>query len=483
MDTLDKGINNDIVPSTNYSAQIKQFENGLLDFIGQYGLPTNQVLVKVSERVKVFNNVEGVMERIDLDQRQRSIYISKFIAAAASGLFDAALNYLWDETIYELRRRVAQYDLDYFYDAAVGSNVDKRKNLKTEEDLVKIDDSSLIKGSYEIGLVSDLGFKHLDRIRYMRNWASAAHPNQNEINGLQLIEMLDTCVVEVITLPLSNIVTEIKQLLANIKTNKINETEAKQIAIFFANLPREKVTTLAEGFFGIYTQTDTISQTRQNVRLLSPHIWKHLEENVKQQFGIKYARFIANNDEEKKIFSRQFLETVNGLSYIPDGIRAAEIQTAIENLLSAHRSNNNNFYTEPTFARQLQRLVGETVRFPKEINNEYVLCLVEVFLTNGNGVVWDAEHTYTTLLEQLDSEQSLIAILSFRSLNISNRLQHSLCQKKFKELIKIMKNKISMPAIKELIENIEKYKVPLDKMKDDSDIKRKIMALEKIIEA
>lgn len=294
--------------------------------------------------------------------------------------------------------------------------------------------------------------------------------------------MLDTCVVEVITLPLSNIVTEIKQFLANIKTNKINEAEAKQIAIFFANLPREKVTTLAEGFFGIYTQIDTISQTRQNVRLLSPHIWKHLEENVKQKFGIKYARFIANNDEEKQVFSRQFLETVNGLSYIPDGIRAAEIQTSIENLLSAHRGTNN-FYTEPTFARQLQRLVGETVRFPKGINNEYVLCLVEVFLTNGNGVVWDAENTYNALLEQLDTEQSLVAILSFRSPSISNRLQHQLCQKKFKELIKSMKNKISMPAIKELIENIEKYRVPLDKMKDDSDIKRKITALGKIIEA
>jgi hypothetical protein len=481
MNTLDKDNNNDIVSSTNYSAQIKQFENGLLGFIGQYGLPTSQVLVKVSERLKVFSNVEGVMERIDLDQRQRSIYISKFIAAAASGLFDAALNYLWDETIYELRRRVAQYDLDYFYDAAVGSNVDKRNKLKTEEDLVKIDDSSLIKGSYEIGLVSDLGFKHLDRIRYMRNWASAAHPNQNEINGLQLIEMLDTCVVEVITLPLSNIVTEIKQLLSNIKANKITEAEAKQIAVFFTKLPREKVNTLAEGFFGIYTQVDATSQVKQNISLLAPYIWKHLEENIKQQFGLKYARFIANNDKEKQLLSRQFLETVNGLSYIPDGIRAAEIQTSIENLLSAHRGTNN-FYNEPTFARQLQRLVGETVRVPTEISDEYVLCLVEVFLTNGNGIAWDAEITYTELLERLDSNQSLTVILSFKDQNISNRLQHQLCQKKFKELIKIVRNKISIPAAKELIEIIEKYRVPLDKMKDDSDINRKITALKKIIE-
>jgi hypothetical protein len=472
----------DLVPSTNYSSQINQFEDGVLAFIEQYGLPVSKVLVQVNERLRVFNNVESVMERIDLEQRQRSIYISKFIAAAAAGLFDAALNYLWDETIYELRRRVAQYDLAYFYDAAVGSSTEKRKKLNTEEDLVKIDDSSLIKGAYEIGLISDLGFSHLDRIRYMRNWASAAHPNQHQITGLQLIEMLETCVIEVITLPLSNVVTEIKQLLANIKTNKISESDAKQIAIFFANLPREKVNTLAEGFFGIYTQQDTNSQTRQNVRLLAPYLWGRLDEITRQQFGIKYSRFISINDQEKQELSREFLETVSGLSYIPDDIRAAEVQTAIENLLTAHRGGNN-FYNEPPFARQLQRLVGEAGKVPIQVINEYIICLVEVFLTNGNGRAWNAEPTYISLLDQLDPSQALIAILSFTNLNISSRLQHTLCQTKFKELLEIMKNKVSMAAVKELLENIEKYRGSLDKMKDDSDIKRKVTALKKIIEA
>lgn len=279
----DQNQTTDLVPSSNYSSQIKQFEDGLLGFIEQYGLPTGQVLVQVSERLRVFSNVEGVVERIELEQRQRSIYVSKFIAAAAAGLFDATLNYLWDETIYELRRRVAQYDLAYFYDAAVGSSSDKRRKLNTEEDLIRIDDSELIRGAHEIGLISDLGFKHLDYVRYMRNWASAAHPNQNEITGLQLIGMLETCVIEVITLPLSNVVADIKQLLANIKTNKIAEAEARQIASFFANLPRERVNPLAEGFFGIYTQPDTVPQTRQNVRLLIPDLWDRLDEHTRQQ--------------------------------------------------------------------------------------------------------------------------------------------------------------------------------------------------------
>lgn len=469
-----------LTPSSDYSSQISAFENNLLGFIGRYGLPVEQVLVGVPERLRVFRNVEDVVERIEIEQRQRSIYISKFIAASAAGLFDAALNYLWDETIYELRRRVAQYDLEYFFDAAVGSSSDRRKKLNTEEDLLRIDDSELIKGAQEIGLISDLGFRHLDYVRYMRNWASAAHPNQNEITGLQLIGMLETCILEVISLPLSTVVGEIKKLLANIKNNRISEPEAKQILIFFADLPMERVITLTEGFFGIYTKEDTTPQTRQNIRFLIADLWDRLDEHARQRFGVKYARFVFNNDQEKQKLSREFLETVSGLSYIPDNIRTAEIQSSIENLLLAHRGVNN-FYNEPPFARQLQRLIGSEGKVPSAINNEYVLCLVEVFLSNGNGIAWNAESTYLELFNSFSPEQALIAILSFNELNISSRLQLSLCQKKFRELIALMETKISIPAAQELIQAIKKYSGPLDRMRNNSDIQRKIQVLKKII--
>ena len=468
------------VPVSNYSAQITQFESGLLEFIAQCGLPTDQVFVSVNERFRVFANVDSVIERVEEDQLQRSIYISKFIAAASAGLFDAALNYMWDETIYELRRRVARYDLDYFYDAAVGSSSTKRKKLKTEEDLDKISDDNLIHGALEIGLISAFGFKHLEYVKYMRNWASAAHPNQNEITGLQLISMLETCVIEVITLPLSDVVVGIKQLLDNIKRNRIDATEAKQISSFFLNLPKENAYTLAEGFFGIFTQLDTTSLTRQNVRLLAPDLWELLDEHTKQSIGVKYARLVANNEKQKADLARDFLETVSGQSYIPDGLRAAEIQTAIEDLLSAHRGMNN-FYTEPSFARQLQRLIGEGGNVPPEIEEEYVLCLVEVFLSNGNGIAHEANTIYKSMLDQLEPNQVLIAVLSFTNINISSSLQISLCQKQFRALISRMKTKVSRPTVKELVDTIEAYRGPLDRMKDDSQIERKVTLLRKML--
>jgi hypothetical protein len=468
-----------LVPRVEVSVQLKNLENALLDFFAGRGLPTQGVLVQISERATVFKNIDSVVDKIDENQKQRSVYISKFLAATASGLFDAALNYLWDQTIHELRRRVAQYDLSYFYDVAV-SNPDKRKKLNTPEDLVKLDDSELIKGANDIGLISEIGFKHLDFIRYMRNWASAAHPNQNQITGLQLIAWLETCVVEVINLPLSNVIVEIKSLLANIKTNRISESDARQIATFFIRLSQDRINNLASGFFGIYTQLDTATQTRQNIHLLLPLLWGNVDEPTRQQFGIKYAQFVANNDQPDAKLARQFLEVVSAVSYIPDGLRAAEVETAIENLLIAHRGTNN-FYNEPAFAQQLRKLVGETGSIPSQISDTYVLALAEVFLTNANGVAWNAEPIYLHLLDQLNPQQALTAILSFNNRTISSRLQFTLCQQKFRDLLNIMRNKIPAPAAVDLIDSILAYAGPLDKLKFDTIIKRKADNLKKVI--
>lgn len=90
--------------------------------------------------------MEDVLELLSSETLKNSIYISKFLSAVSAG--DAALNYLWDETVSQLRFRISQYDIQYFYDLAVTS--DKRNKLSTEEDLVKIDDSELIQGAKEM---------------------------------------------------------------------------------------------------------------------------------------------------------------------------------------------------------------------------------------------------------------------------------------------------------------------------------------------
>lgn len=470
--------NRKLVVREDYATQLKAFEASFLSVVNSYGLPSQNIFVDVPERAMVFRNVDAVLYQLREEQRSNSIYLSKFLAAAASGLFDAALNYLWDETIQEIRKRVIQYDVGYFYDNA--THEEKRKKLNGPEDIVKLDDAELIQGARNIGLISELGFKHLDYIRYMRNWASAAHPNQNQLTGLQLVSWLETCVKEVISLPLSNIVIEIKQLLGNIKQNQLTPQDAKQIAPFFINLTQQQTSNLASGFSGIYTDESTTPQTRQNIHYLLPYLWERVDEGTRQSFGVKYGKYIANNEQAKAALARQFLEIVNGVAYIPDDLKAAEIETSVQNLLSAHR-NMSNFYSEPAFARQLGSLVGQAGKLPVQVRHTYVLGLVEVFLTNGNGVAWNAEPYYIELINKFSQEEAIIAMLSFTAENIASRLQFSLCQQKYKELIGLIKGKISSPAALEVLAAIETYGGPLDKMGLASRMKQKIGSMKAIL--
>jgi hypothetical protein len=459
--------------------EIQVFEEGLLQAIKGYGLPWDDILVSVDERAIVFNNAPAVIKKMPVERRIDSVYISKSLAAVAAGLFDAALNYLWDETISQLRKRVAQYDISYFYDNAVGTASDRRKKLSNVEDLDKIDDYELIDGSRKIELISDVAFKHLDLIRYMRNWASAAHPNQNELTGLQLIAWLQTCINEVISSPMSMVAADIKKILSNIREKAISPIDAREIAAFFGNLDQGQVNTLASGLFGIYTRADTTSQTRTNIHQILPLLWPRVDEQTRHQFGVRYGRYVANGDQDQKGYAKQFLDVVSGQSYIPDDLRAAELDTAIDNLLAAH-NGFSNFANEPPFARQLQRLVG-TADLPTQIREKYVLSVVDVFLTNGNGVCWAGDEIYKALIQQFESTQALVGVLSFRSQRIASKLQFDLPRKKFIELLGLLEQRTSSPAVHELIDLIRKFTGPLDKLKDTGSITKRVVALEAII--
>ncbi len=476
---MEQDVSKEVILRQNDDLQLHTFEHALLNVLEMHGLPTDSIFVPIDERDVVFKNIGRVLTKVAPEKKPQSIYLSKFAAAVAAGLFDAALNYLWDETIFELRRRVAQYDISYFYDNAI-SNLEKRKKLIRVEDLEKIEDSELIHGAKEIELISDMGYRHLDFIRYMRNWASAAHPNQNTITGLQLISWLETCIREVISLPLSGAAVEIRQLLANIKSISISAIEVKEIATSCLNLTRDQISTLISGFFGIYTRPDTTSQTRQNIHRLLPYLWDRVEESTRQQLGLNYGKYASIGDQERRNLSRQFLELVAATSYISDEYRVIEIEDAVENLLLAHRELNN-FYNEPPFAQALQRIIGEAGKVPSRVNKKYVLAIVEVFLTNGNGVAWNAEPIYLSLIRLFDSNQALVAILSFSEDTIASKLQFPLCQRKYRELLQMLKIIISRPALKELIEDIENFNGPLDRLKDVSQFKQKVGNLLKII--
>jgi hypothetical protein len=451
---------------TEYDQHLADSQSRFLMIMDKAGLPTKNIFVEIPERVKVFSNAESLLVHLNDDVKIDAVYVSKFFAAVAAGLFDAALNYIWDETILHLRRRIEMYDLEYFYDIA--ASTEKRKQLKTFDDISKLTDDELLKGAFEIELISESGYRNIDLVRYMRNNASAAHPNHLDISGLKLIAMAEDCLREVISTPIPPKAIEVKRLLANVKTDTMSETDAIDVSAHFPEMGKDRAQNLAKGLFSIFCDRELSEDVRQNIRLLAPLLWPYADEDTRRHFGVRHANFSANSNLSEKKLAREFLSIVEGLSYISDEQRVVELMAVVEELEAAH-GGFNNFYTETLPAKRLLSIIGKPSSIPKGAEPKYIKALVSVFLTNGNGVANAADEYYVQLLSGLNPRQSIYALTLIFDESISSKLRLTLCQNKFFELLTILKKKISTHAAKQLIAEIESKRYQLsDVRKQDA---------------
>ena len=459
-------------------ASIDSFEERILGHVDSIGLPREGVLIDVPSRVQVLGNLEAAIAALPADYRARSMYLSKFALAVSAGLFDAALNYLWDETIGELRRRIVDYDLSYFFDLAV-SDPEKRKNLEGPEDLAKITDDELIRAASAVGFISAVGQRQLDVVRFMRNHASAAHPNQHELKPFQLLGYVQTCISEVIMLPESQTMVDTSRLMRNVRDAKLSKGEAAGYETLFAGIRDDQVTALANGLFGIYVRPDSTPLARDNIRLLMPYLWPHMPERTRSALGVKFARFKANLDTTQADYAREFLESVGGASYLPSDVRAGEIDELLDDLMAAHEGFNN-FYNEGPIAKRLRDYVGDSP-VPEAVRHKYVAVLADVFLGRRSGIGATAEPVYLSLLEKLTPVEAALALLEVTGKDLAGTLAFRFPQGQLDQLLDILQPKlIGQPALA-LEAAVREFTGPRESMIQDSSLRRKRRKLAELL--
>jgi hypothetical protein len=442
------------VNSQELSVSVDSYSKGLTRYLDNLGLPAKNVLVSVREREKVLANMHISIESLPPESRLCSYYVSKFVAACGAGLFDAALNFIWDETIRSLREKVTKLDLEYFFDSVI-TNADQRKQFSKEEDLVNLSDWELIRGCHLTGILSDIGFRHLDYIRDMRNWASAAHPNQNELTGLQLVTWLETCVKEVIGREPSSSAIEIKRLLQNIRTHTLDEKDVAPICKSIAQLPPDLAASLLRTIFGMFTDPKISVSIKNNIRLIAISVWNKVPEETKYEIGIKYSNYAENADIPRRDATEDFLTTTNGLSYLRKDTLALKMNEAVSELFQAH-IGFNNFYTEQTPAKALAKYIPENGLIPDSVRYPYVKTIIMCYVGNGYGVSRYAYPYYETLIKQFQDPEIYTVIKLLSDEDFSSRMQLSNCRGRYRSLLQELKQKTSQEFIRTMIGYIMK---------------------------
>jgi hypothetical protein len=471
MSEVESSAGSAVASGATPGTDLVQFELGVRGMLDGFGLPTEQLFVPVLERGAMVNNVTGVLSELDAGIRAESHYISKMVAAATVGLFDAALNYLWDELVSALRSRVAGFDLAYFFNIAAGTNLDLRKALKTEEDLPSVDDARLLRASREIGLVSDVGFARLDHIRFMRNHASAAHPNQNDLTGLELVGFLQLCIREVINTPTDTVTAHTGRLLANIKKDLLDRAAVDAAAAFFDQLPPDRADTLANGLFGLYTAPDRNPTVADNVRLLWPRLWPFVQDAARRSFGLRHGRASASAETDLATAARELIDLVDGAAYLTGEVRAIDMSDALDLLSSAHHGFNN-FYNEPAPARRVLDLAGEQGDVPSAVRERYISVVVDCFLGNGYGVSGGALVSYEKMLARFSSTDAGVALRLFLNPAYSSLLSERVAQRQWGEMLDILDPKLTSTTDRNLMKAIRKFQGTPDKLRLDTKVKR-----------
>ncbi len=372
-----------IAPTTELETSIQGFNEPLAGYLSSLGLPIDNVLVEFSERRFVLQALQQTLDILPYEQREKAYYLSKFSVSIMVGLFDAALNFLWDETILSLRRLAVSMDLSYFFDTAE-KRESYRSRLQTEEDLGLLDDFTLIDTCARVGLLTDVNRERLRHVNYMRNHASAAHPNQSELTGQEMISWLSNCLRYAITAKPEHSVIATKQLLANIRTTLIPTKDISVIAIELGKFTQDRIDDLLWTIFGIYVDPSQKADCRTNIANLAPHVWALASDDRKFQIGARHEHFVKQGDTQRRKFADDFLVHVDGEQYRSEDVLTGELLDKLRNLMAAH-NGMNNFYNEGPHAKSLAASLPPSGIIPKAAELEWVKTIAKCHIGNGRG--------------------------------------------------------------------------------------------------
>lgn len=385
---------------------LENINKPLSDFLTHCNLPTDNLLAPVDERRKVVQAFEAVLEVLPIKEREQATYISKFAICITMGLFDGALSYLWDETIKALRVKITDFDIEYFY--SVAQTISSRyKNLSDPKDIEAISEYDLLEISRRIGLIDDVNHRRLEQVNYFRNHASAAHPNNTDLSGIEILGFLENCLKYAICAEFDQSVVQVKRLLENIRKHEIDTTDFATIGQEVAKLPRERIDDILKTIFGMYIDPSIAQNVINNIRGLAPVIWQLITEDTKLRIGTKFGYFRANGDVARKNRVQEFLNVVNGNEYKDEDSLAEELIEKLQHLRSAHYGTNN-FYNEYPHAQSINQSLP-AAGIPRAAKREFVKIISICAIGNGlgyrKGVDENAMPLYNDFIERFGDEE------------------------------------------------------------------------------
>ena len=360
----------------------------------------------------------------------RGEHIARMCVAVATGLFDGAINYIWNVTVLHLRQRIRGFGLP------VVSQILQRQFEENELD--DLQDSNLIDLCLKLNLITEDGFFFLNQCRETRNNFSAAHPAIGKINDREFITFLNRCVMYALSDESSLVGVDFNSFIKAIKGERFTEgqCEAWIARIDATHDPQRQL--LFGTLHGIYCDPASSQPARLNALDICIAYQSKLSAAIKSDLIDRHSDYIAKGQSQRHNVSQDFFEKLGLLMLLNESERHSVISTAVSHLWTVHLAMNN-FYNEPPFAERLMKL-SETEPIPSTIQEKFVHNVVGCYIGNGYGVSRAAVRYYRAMIQSFSPvEISVLIDLDQGKTTVADRIgSWSECRKRFLQALKLI---------------------------------------------
>ena len=360
----------------------------------------------------------------------RDNLVARMCVAVATGLFDGAINYIWNVTVLHLRQRIRDFGL-----AAVSQILQKPFE---ESNLDDLQDSNLIDLCLKLNLITEDGAFFLDQCRATRNNFSAAHPAIGKINDREFLVFLNRCVKHALSDESSLIGIDFDEFISAIKGGRFTEGQCEEWVARLDATHDPQRQLLFGSLHGIYCDPASAEPSRLNALDLCIAYQPKLSAAIKSDLIDRHSDYLAKGQDKRHRVSQDFFEKLGLLELLSESERHSLISAAVRTLETVHLAMNN-FYNEPPFAERLMQL-SEAEPIPETIQEQFVVTVVGCYIGNGYGVSRAAIPYYEAMIQSFSPREIAILISATQGKSaVATRVEDSpSCRTRFLQALQLI---------------------------------------------
>ena len=390
---------------------------------------SRDILASELEIVTAWNNLPSVMNKIHPALRKEEL--ARMCVAVAAGLFDSAINYIWNASVIELREKVKQFGLPVVEQLLSKSNFD-------EQALLDLKDSELLSLCLKLNLVTEDGYFFLDQCRDIRNNFSVAHPVVGKIDDHEFIGFANRCAKYALGDEHNPVGVDISSFMTAVKGIKFSEDQKNQWVQRIERTHEAQQYLLFGTLHGIYSDPASVEISRVNALMIAAEFAPHFTPKAKSDLINRHHDYSAKGDEKRHRASQQFFENLGILALLDEHEFHSLLSNASKRLFGVHQATDN-FYNEPPFAERLLQLTQQGA-IPDTAKEELVTVVVTCAVGNPYGVSNAAVPHYHNIIQGFSPNEVKIMLgLPDQKLIVSKRLKsHNSCERRFKKLVSLI---------------------------------------------